>query len=126
MDVRMDKWLWSVRLFKTRSLAAEACAVGRVRIQGQPVKPARSVHIGEQLTIVNSVFTRTVKVIGLLENRVGAKLVPKYFEDLTPAEELQKLRDQPAQPEGFRPKGAGRPTKRDRRILQSYFGEENG
>ena len=129
MDVRMDKWLWSVRLFKTRSLAAEACAAGKVRIHGQPVKPARSVHPGEQLTVAltipSGVLTRTVKVVGLIDKRVGAKLVPNYLEDLTPAEELAKLSEKPALAEGYRPPGAGRPTKRDRRILQSYFGEEN-
>lgn len=128
MDVRMDKWLWSVRLFKTRSLAAEACAAGKVRISGQPVKPARSVHPGEQLTVAltipTGVLTRTVKVVGLIDKRVGAKLVPNYLEDLTPAEELAKLTEKPALAEGYRPPGAGRPTKRDRRILQSYFGEE--
>lgn len=128
MDVRMDKWLWSVRLFKTRSLAAEACAAGKVRISGQPVKPARSVHPGEQLTVAltipTGVLTRTVKVVGLIDKRVGAKLVPNYLEDHTPAEELAKLSEKPALAEGYRPPGTGRPTKRDRRILQSYFGEE--
>lgn len=128
MDVRMDKWLWSVRLFKTRSLAAEACAAGKVRISGQPVKPARSVHPGEQLTVAltipTGVLTRTVKVVGLIDKRVGAKLVPNYLEDLTPAEELAKLSEKPTLAEGYRAPGTGRPTKRDRRILQSYFGEE--
>lgn len=128
MDVRMDKWLWSVRLFKTRSLAAEACASGKVRINGQPVKPARSVHPGEQLTVAlaipTGVLTRTVKVVGLIDKRVGAKLVPNFLEDLTSAEELAKLSEKAALAEGYRPPGAGRPTKRDRRILQSYFGEE--
>lgn len=128
MDVRMDKWLWSVRLFKTRSLAAEACAAGKVRISGQPVKPARSVHPGEQLTVAltipTGVLTRTVKVVGLIDKRVGAKLVPNYLEDLTPAGELAKLSEKPTLAEGYRPPGTGRPTKRDRRILQSYFGEE--
>jgi ribosome-associated heat shock protein Hsp15 len=118
----MDKWLWSVRLYKTRSLAAEACASGKVQIKGQPVKPARSVHVGEVITAVTGELTRTVKVLDLLDRRVGAKLVPQYLEDLTPASEYEKPREKSFAPIGHRPKGTGRPTKRDRRILQSYFG----
>lgn len=121
----MDKWLWSVRLFKTRTLASEACAAGRVCINNLPVKPARAVHVGEVIIAVTGEMTRTVKVLALLGTRVGAKRAPEYFEDLTPASEHEKRREKALAPGGVRPKGAGRPTKRDRRLLQSYFGDEN-
>lgn len=120
--VRLDKWLWAVRLYKSRSLAAEACANGKVQINGQDAKPARTVHVGELITARTGDITRTVKVKGLLENRVGAKLVANYLEDLTPPEELNKPRDTNFTTPMFRPKGAGRPTKRDRRRLDGLFG----
>jgi ribosome-associated heat shock protein Hsp15 len=121
----MDKWLWSVRLYKTRSLAAAACTAGKVRINNQTVKPARSVHIGEIITAATSGMTRTVKVLGLLQSRVGAKLAPLYMQDLTPPSEYEKTRQNSFTPAGHRPPGSGRPTKRERRILQSYFGEQD-
>jgi ribosome-associated heat shock protein Hsp15 len=124
-SVRMDKWLWSVRLYKTRTLAAAACDAGRVRVNGQPAKPSRSVHPGEIITAVTGEITRTVKVLALLGQRVGAARVPEFIEDLTPPAELQKPRPPQFLPPGARPRGAGRPTKRDRRILQSFFGEED-
>jgi ribosome-associated heat shock protein Hsp15 len=119
---RMDKWLWSVRLYRSRSLATEACASGKVQINGQPVKPARSVQVGDIVTAVTGSITRTVKVLTLLQKRVGAKLVPRYLEDLTPRSEYEKQRQDSAAATGRRPPGSGRPTKRDRRILQSFFG----
>ena len=120
-SVRMDKWLWSVRLYKTRSLAAEACAAGKVRIGEQNVKPARSVQIGDIITASTGEMTRTVRVLELLEKRVGAKLVDRYLEDLTPASEYAKLRERRLEPIMFRPKGSGRPTKKDGRSIQRFF-----
>lgn len=117
----MDKWLWSVRLHKTRSLAAEACAAGKVRIGEQNVKPARSVQIGDIITVSTGEMTRTVRVLELLEKRVGAKLVDRYLEDLTPASEYAKLRERRLEPIMFRPKGSGRPTKKDGRSIQRFF-----
>ncbi len=123
--VRADRWLWAVRLFKTRSLATRACAAGKVQINGLPCKAARDVRAGDTLVASLTGITRTVKVLAVLESRVGAKLVPRYLEDQTPPEEYAKLREKKTLvPEGHRPKGSGRPTKRDRRILQSFFGEE--
>lgn len=116
-EVRLDKWLWAVRLFKTRSLATEACAAGHVQIGGQRVKPARSVHPGELVEAQVGEIKRTVRVLGLLGHRVGAALVARYLEDLTPPEELNKPREARIEPFIHRPKGAGRPTKRDRRLL---------
>jgi ribosome-associated heat shock protein Hsp15 len=119
--VRIDKWLWCVRLYKSRTLATEACEAGKVKISGHPAKPARGVKIGEIITAATGNVTRTVKVLQLLEQRVGAAKVAGFMEDLTPAEEFTKARETSAHVSGFRPKGAGRPTKRDRRVLQSFF-----
>jgi len=121
-EVRLDKWLWSVRLFKSRSLATEACHGGRVKVNGHAAKPARAVRVGDLITAATGDLTRTVKVTALLESRVGAKLLPQYLEDLTPPEEYAKLREKVFAPVGLRPRGAGRPTKRDRRIIDSFLG----
>ena len=119
--VRIDKWLWCVRLYKSRTLATEACEAGKVKISAHPAKPARSVKIGDLITASTGNLTRTVKVLQLLKQRVGAPKVPQFMEDLTPPEEFTKAREASVHTSGFRPKGAGRPTKRDRRILQSFF-----
>lgn len=119
--VRLDKWLWAVRLYKSRTLAAEACQLGRVKIAGQPVKPSRHVHVGETLTAVTGDITQTVRVTGLLEKRVGAKLVSQYLEDLTPPEERARPAEKNFLPVPFRPKGSGRPTKKERRTLDKFF-----
>lgn len=116
-EVRIDKWLWAVRLFKTRSLAAQACSAGHVQVNGQRVKPARAVHPGEQIEALVGEVQRTVRVRELLDHRVGAKLVPQYLEDLTPAAERERVRTPHLEPLFHRPKGTGRPTKRDRRLL---------
>ncbi len=121
---RVDRWLWSVRLFKTRTLAAEACDAGHVRVNGHPAKPARSIRPGDTIIATIHDITRTVKVLAIVEKRIGAKLVPTYLDDLTPAAEFEQAREKFLAPAGQRPKGAGRPTKRDRRILSSFFGEE--
>lgn len=120
LEVRIDKWLWAVRLFKTRSLAIAACQAGHVRVGGRPVKPSRPVHPGETVVVQSANLTRTVKVIGLVRARVGAKVVPQYLEDLTPPEEYAKRGEPVAQPVFVRPKGSGRPTKKDRRLLDQF------
>ena len=120
--VRVDKWLWSVRLFKTRSLATQACAAGHVRVNEHAVKPARALRPGEVVSVQLGEMTRTIKVIGLPASRVGASLVPRYYEDLTPPSEYEKVREKKVAPVGSRPKGSGRPTKKERRILGSFFG----
>ena len=123
-SVRIDKWLWAVRLYQTRSQAAAACAGGHVHIAGQPVKPSRSLRVGDVVCARAGEINRTVKVLALLEHRVGAKLVPQFLEDLTPAAEYEKERERNFAPPVFRPKGAGRPTKKERRSLTSFFGDE--
>ena len=117
-SVRIDKWLWAVRLYKSRSIASEACATGKVQVNGQSAKPSRSVKPGDVITAVAGEVLRTVKVISPLEKRVGAKLVGKFLEDLTPALEFSKPREKNFQPFAFRPKGKGRPTKKDRRSIE--------
>ncbi len=114
-SVRIDKWLWSVRLYKSRSLATEACHAGHVKIGGSSVKPSREVRAGEQITVFVARVHRTVKVLALLDERVGAKLVNQFVEDLTPAEEYVRGRREPSI---HFPMGFVRPTKKQRRQLE--------
>lgn len=120
-SVRIDKWLWAVRLCKTRTTATEACRGGHVKVGGEAVKPAREVRVGEIITIQMDNMTRTVKVLGFIEHRVGAPAARTFAEDLTPPEEYQKAREEAARPLFVRPKGMGRPTKKDRRDLERFF-----
>src|SRR5439155_1300039 len=117
-SVRIDKWLWAVRLYKSRSLAAEACHAGHVKIDGNSVKPSRDVRAGEQITVFAERVLRTVKVLALLDRRVGAKLVSQFLEDLTPPEVYARAREEASVrfPTGF-----GRPIKKQRRQLERYF-----
>lgn len=118
---RIDKWLWAVRLFKTRSLATQACKAGKVKIEDVAVKPSREVREGLEISIQAGPVLKTVKVVKLLHNRVGAKLVNEYMHDLTPPEEYAKLELIKQQP-FKRPRGAGRPTKKERRDIDSWQG----
>jgi ribosome-associated heat shock protein Hsp15 len=120
-EVRIDKWLWAVRLYKTRTVAAEACKAGHVKVGGQPIKPSRDIRLGETIEAKTGEITRTVRVLGLVEQRIGAKLVSQYLEDLTPASEYEKLRLPSFRPLFWRPKGSGRPSKKQRRDWESLF-----
>ena len=122
MEVRIDKWLWAVRVFKTRSLAIEACKAGHVKVGGESVKPARDLRVGEVITVRRGPVIRTVKVRGLLERRVGADRVADFLEDLTPPEEYARRKEAEAMVMPSRERGKGRPTKRDRRLLRDFFG----
>lgn len=116
--VRIDKWLWAVRAFKTRSMASDACRSGKVKINGQAVKPSRDVAVDDVIIVVkNPQFTRTLKVTQILANRVSAKLVPQYTEELTPKEEYDKLKKYNELNWERRDRGIGRPTKRERRDI---------
>lgn len=119
-DIRIDKYLWAVRLYKTRSIATDACRSGRVKLNGLPVKPSHEISIGEIYELNIEQTHRTVQVKELLANRVGAKLVENYLTDLTPPEEYERI--QMARQYGFehRDRGAGRPTKRDRREIEEF------
>jgi ribosome-associated heat shock protein Hsp15 len=119
--VRIDKWLWAVRIYKSRSLATAACHAGHVKIAGLSVKPSREVHAGEIISAQINHVNRTVKVIGLLEQRVGAKVVSQFVEDLTPPEEYARVREAAAQRAPGFPRTLGRPTKKDRRQLERIF-----
>ena len=116
-NVRVDKWLWAVRVYKTRSLATEACKAGRVRIGGQVIKPSREIRINDEVSIHLGIFTKTVKVIALLHNRALAALVPNFLTDITPQAEYDKLMVQKEMKPEFRPRGIGRPTKKHRRLI---------
>ena len=113
--MRLDQWLWAVRVFKTRTSAAAAIKAGHVLINDRPCQPAREVHAGETVVARVGIMTRTVRAIADPPSRVGAKLVPQFAEDLTPPEEYLKRPEPNLLPPMFRPRGTGRPTKRDRR-----------
>jgi ribosome-associated heat shock protein Hsp15 len=119
---RVDKWLWAVRIFRTRGLAADACRAGSVHVNELPAKPARSLRSGETVTVRQGLILRTLRVVALPRSRVGAPLVPQYCTDLTPPEEFAKARENPIQQVLAREKGSGRPTKRDRRLLDQLLG----
>jgi ribosome-associated heat shock protein Hsp15 len=121
--VRIDKWLWAVRLFKTRSLASEACRSGKVLINNLTIKPSREVKAGDIVVVNLGIYTKTVKVIGIIANRVSAKLVVNYVEDNTPAEEFEKLKSKNDDFFVKRERGAGRPTKKNRRDINESFPE---
>jgi ribosome-associated heat shock protein Hsp15 len=124
--VRIDKWLWAVRLFKTRNQASEACKSGKIRLNGNIVKPSHEIKPGNEISISQQPLTKQVKVIQLLENRVGAPLVPLYMQDLTPESEYQRIKMMRELNFEYRDPGAGRPTKRQRREiegLKKYLGE---
>ncbi len=119
--VRIDKWLWAVRIFKTRTIAIEEVKKNRVLINGQPVKPSRMVFIGEELDVRKPPIIRTYKVLEIIEKRVGPKLVDQYVQEITPKEELHKLELLRYNNSGIRERGTGRPTKKERRELDDFF-----
>jgi ribosome-associated heat shock protein Hsp15 len=120
--VRVDKWLWSVRIFKSRTLATDACKSGKVRLDGVPLKASYQVQRGEILEVRKNGFNLIYKVVDLIQNRVGAPIAQTCYEDMTPAEELNKYNDWYVGKGGVekREKGAGRPTKRERRTIDRF------
>ena len=123
-EERIDKWLWSMRVFKTRTIATDACKKGRVTINGAQVKPSRLIKVGETVDVRKPPITYTFKVLAIPNGRLGAKLVPEYLENLTPQSQYELL--EMSRISGFvdRSKGLGRPTKREGREL-AKFREEN-
>ena len=119
-EVRIDKWLWAMRVFKTRTIATDACKKGRVAMGGSAVKPSRMVKVGDTVDVRKPPVTYTFRVKGLTENRLGAKLVPDYLENLTPQSQYDLL--EMTRISGFvdRRKGLGRPTKRDGREMSRF------
>lgn len=118
--IRIDKYLWAVRLYKTRSLATAACTTGRVKMNDVALKASHPIKVGEVYDITIEQLHRKVQVKALLNNRVGAKLVPDYLTDLTPAEEYERIRMARQYSYEQRDRGAGRPTKRDRREIEEF------
>ena len=119
---RVDKWLWAVRIFKTRPLATVACREGKVSVGELVAKPARTVRAGEIVTVRQGVMQRTLRVVAAPASRVGAVRLAEFYVDLTPPEEFAQAREQRAQQVNARAPGAGRPTKRDRRLQDRFFG----
>ena len=120
-STRIDKYLWAIRVYKSRTDATDACKGGKVKLNGQDVKPAREVKPGDLVTARKGQVLFTFRVLDLIDKRVGAALVPRYAENLTPPEEMEKMR---APVETFffkRDRGAGRPTKKDRRQMDSMW-----
>ena len=124
MEARLDKWLWAVRIFKTRSIAADACKKGRVSLNGTQVKASHSVKVNDVVQVRNPPITYSFKVLQAIEKRVGAKLVPQMMENVTTPDQLELL--EMSKISGFvdRAKGTGRPTKKDRRELDEFTAPE--
>ena len=119
-EARIDKWLWAARVYKTRTLASDACKNGRITINGAQAKPSRTVKVGYQVGVKKSPITYTFRVLQAIEKRVGAKLLPEVFENITPPEQYELL--EMNRISGFidRARGTGRPTKKDRRALDDF------
>ena len=114
---RIDKWLWAVRIFKTRAMSSEACAGRKIKIDGTAVKGSRNIKKNDIVQVRKGVVKYLYKVRQIAEKRMGAQLVPEFLEDITPEEELEKLKSAQKQPIQTREKGQGRPTKRERRMM---------
>ena len=121
-SVRIDKYLWAVRIFKTRSLATEACRKGKVSVDEKPAKPSRTVSAGDVIRVRKMPVEYAYRILDPIDKRVGAKFAGQYVEDITPPEETDKLK---LQDDFFvkRDRGAGRPTKKERRLLDDLNGE---
>lgn len=120
-SIRIDKFMWAVRIFKTRGLASEACELEKVKIKGQAVKPSRNIHPGDEFTIRFGAFERTFRTIALIKNRQPASKVKDFCEEITPNETLDAMRTMMAQRAAWRDPGMGRPTKKERRDLDEFL-----
>ncbi len=119
--MRIDKYLWCIRLFKTRSIATEACKKGHVKISGNNLKPSKEIFGNEEIIIRKNQINYKIKVLDIPPNRVGAKLVDLYRKDITPKEEFKKTELLKYSKDYYRKKGSGRPTKKDRRDIDDYY-----
>jgi ribosome-associated heat shock protein Hsp15 len=115
--LRIDKYLWAIRIFKTRTLAADACKAGRVKLDNQNIKPSHEVKVGEVYQVSKGIERKVLKVTGLIENRADAKTVVNFFEDITPVEQTHAFKSMFHAPLLKRDRGTGRPTKKDRREI---------
>ena len=119
-EIRIDKWLWAVRLFKTRSLAAEACKKGKIIFQNRPVQPSKIIAIGDIIQIRRNPIVYSFKVLNVSQNRMGAKLVPQFMAHVTTPDQLALLEILKLEEKNKRTKGLGRPTKKERRDLDEF------
>ena len=121
MSCRIDKYVWAVRLTKTRSLATQLINKGKIRLNDTPTKPSKDVKIGDDIVIIKSNATFQYRVINLLDRRVGAKLVPDYLIDITPKEELEKYKEFQLNQRSYKDFGTGKPSKKQRRDLDEFL-----
>ncbi|HBI40055.1 MAG TPA: RNA-binding protein [Tenacibaculum sp.] len=119
--MRIDKYLWCIRLFKTRSIATDACKKGHIKVNNTSVKPSRELFGNEELLVRKNQINYRIKVLDIPPNRVGAKLVDLYRKDLTPKEEFERTELLKYSKDYYRKKGTGRPTKKDRRDIDEYY-----
>ena len=124
MEERVDKYLFAMRIYKTRSIAADACKKGRVKMNGAELKPSRSFHIGDIFTVRKGPITYTYKVLQLSANRLGAKLVADYMQDITAPDQLELLELARLAAQSGRDRGTGRPTKKDRRDIITFVSDD--
>lgn len=124
MEVRVDKYLWAMRIYKTRSIATDACKCGRVKMNGAEVKPSRMFHVGDVFSVRKGPITYTYRILQLWGNRLGAKMVPEYLQDITPKEQLELLELARFAAQSGRDRGTGRPTKKDRREIEQFFSDD--
>lgn len=119
-QARLDKWLWAARIFKTRTIAADACKNGRVTCNGAILKPSRTVKVGDVVSVKKPPITYSFKILNAIESRVGAKLVPEVYENVTDPKQYELL--EMSRISGFidRARGTGRPTKKDRRAMDAF------
>lgn len=120
-EVRIDKWLWAVRLFKTRALAAEACKKGKVLIKGIEAKPSRNVKVGDVVCVKRNPVLFSFELLRLAENRMGAKLVPEFIRNVTTQDQLELYELAKVAAQNNRDRGTGRPTKKERRDIEDFF-----
>jgi ribosome-associated heat shock protein Hsp15 len=125
MEVRIDKYLFAMRIYKTRSVATEACKKGRITMNGSEIKPSRTFKIGDVFSVRKGPITYTYRILKLSENRLGAKLVPDYLQDITSPEQLELLELARLAGQSGRNRGTGRPTKKDRRDLEQFISTDN-
>jgi len=123
--MRIDKFLWCVRYFKTRSIATEACKKGQIKINGDSVKPSKLIFIGENIAVRKDQINYKLQILDIPASRVGPKLVDLYRKDITPPEELEKLDLLKFSKDFYRKRGEGRPTKKDRRDIEDFKDDDN-
>lgn len=121
MEVRVDKWLWAVRIFKTRSIATEACKKGKIFVNNAVVKPSRTIKVGDIVGVKQNPVLYSFKVLALAQNRMNAKLVPEFMENVTTPDQLELIELGKIAAQTNRARGTGRPTKKERRDLDDFF-----